>query len=132
MVRNVIAVIVSLVVAFLIIMSIQMINFVLFPIPDSIDQNNMEQMKEYVQGLPSLAYFVVIISYFVGALIAALVACKIADSHFRKIAIGIGVFLTLMGIINLIRIPHPLWFSIVTVLLYVPAALLGYRLSGKQ
>ena len=36
------------------------------------------------------------------------------------------------GIMNLVAIPHPLWFSIVSLLVFLPAAWLGGRIGAGR
>ena len=131
MARNAIGVIVGLVVAFLVVAGIQSINYILYPIPDNIDQTDVDAMKTYVSTLPSLAFIVVIISHFLGATVAGFVGSKIADSHQRKISIGLGVFLLSMGMINMFSIPHPVWFVILDFIVYIPGALFGYAIYKR-
>ena len=132
MVRNVIAVLIGIVVAFLVIMGIQMINFSLYPFPEGLDQNDSEAMKEYAESLPSLAYIIVLLSYFFGTLIASFVAVKIAQTHHKVIALIIGGFLLVMAIINMFRISHPIWFVILCLLIFIPTALLGHKLATRS
>lgn len=37
----------------------------------------------------------------------------------------VGVLLLAFGIMNLVAIPHPMWFTIVSVLAFLPAAYAG-------
>ncbi len=129
MARNAIAIILGIVVAFLVIMSIQMINYSLFPLPEGIDMENQEAMKEHIQTLPVTAFVIVLLSYLIGTFVSVFVAIKIAASHFRTIALILGTFLMIMSIINLIRIPHPIWFMIIEVLIFIPTALFAQRLA---
>jgi hypothetical protein len=46
-------------------------------------------------------------------------------------AIIVGIVLLLSGLFNLLYLPHPLWFVVLNLILYVPAAYLGYLLVKK-
>ncbi len=126
MARQVIAVIIGLTAAFAINWTIMMTNYNLHPLPPGIDLMDMEAMTEHMKTLPALAFIVVLIGHLLGAFAAGWIASILADRFERKIAIGLGIFFTVMGIFNLVRIPHPTWFMILDILGYVPAALLGY------
>jgi hypothetical protein len=66
-----------------------------------------------------------------GTLISAFLATLISG-HSRPVpAIVVGVLMLSAGVINLISIPHPVWFQISEVFLYLLSALLGYKLSLK-
>lgn len=132
MVRNIIAVILGLVVATLVIMSIQMISYSLYPMPEGIDPTDTEAMRTHVQSLPPMAFLIVLLSYFMGTLIGVIVAIKVADTHHKQLALGIATVLMILGIINLFQITHPMWFNIICVLLFIPTALLGYQLAKPK
>jgi len=128
MARNIIGIIVGLTAAFFMTWGIQMINYSLFPMPEGLEVTDTEAMKKYVAGLPMTAYIIVLLSHILGAFVGAWVGSVVADSHERKISIGIGSFLLIMGLINLLSIPHPVWFIIVDLLVFIPSALLGHAL----
>ena len=72
------------------------------------------------------------VSRKIGAVIAGFVAARIA--RLRQ-AIVVGVLLTLAGIANNLMLPPPLWFWVASVLVLLPAALLGAsftRPAGTQ
>ena len=132
MVRNVIGGIIGLVVAFLVVLGIQSINFILFPIPPEIDQQDMDQMSEYITQLPATAFVVVLLSHFFGAMAAAWVASMIADSHQKLLSLGLAFFLLVMGLINIIQLPQPTWFIFADLLTYFPGALAGYAIFNRK
>lgn len=131
MARNVISIITGLVVGLIVVAGIQMINYGLFPLPPGLDPGDREGMLEHIKGLPTLAYIILLVSHLAGSFMASITACKIATNQFLKIALGLGIFFMIMGIINMIRIPHPMWFMILDSCIYVPAAYLGYKISAS-
>jgi len=128
MARNIIAVIIGIVAAGIATYFVQSVSDRLFPLPPELDITDFEGMKEHVATLPPLAFIIVLLAHFTGALFGALVGAKIASSHQKKIALFIGGFLLGMGIINLLTIPHPIWFMVADMFMYFPGAYLGYRL----
>ena len=56
---------------------------------------------------------------------------RIADSPKIAHAVGIGAVFLVFGAINLKMIPHPLWFAIIDLAIYLPAAWLGGRLAKR-
>ncbi len=131
MVRNVLGLLTGLVVGFIVTAGIQSLNYRLAPLPPGIDLNNHEAMKEYIKELPNVSFIVVIISHILGTGAASFMACKIADNKFSMIALVLGAFFLIMGIINLLTISHPVWFSALDCLVYIPAAFLGKKLAGR-
>jgi uncharacterized membrane-anchored protein YitT (DUF2179 family) len=47
-------------------------------------------------------------------------------------AVVVGVVLTLSAIFNVIVLPHPLWFSVANLMVYVPFAYFGYLVIRKK
>lgn len=131
MVRNSIGLITGLVVAYIIIFLIQMTNYQLFPFPPGLSSQDSEAMKEYAASLPAMAFIVVIVAHAVGSMAGSWMACKIADHSKNKLAIGIGAFLMLMGLVNILSFSHPVWFIIIDLAIFIPSAWIGYQISEK-
>ena len=131
MARNIIGLITGMVLSILAIFSIQMINYQLFPLPPDLDPNDMTSMVKHAMTLPALAHWIVIISHVVGCVVGGYIISKIADHSLDKLSMGFGFFLMILGFINIIRIPHPLWFNVLDMLVYLPSAYLGYLIAQK-
>ncbi len=131
MARNVIAFITGLVVGFIVVAGIEMINYGLFPLPAGLDPSDREGMLEHVKTLPAMAYVIVLFAHISGAFFSSFVATWIADSSHKKIALGLGIFMMAMGLVNIVSIPHPMWFNILDLVIYVPFALVGYSMARK-
>ncbi len=99
--------------------------------PEGLDFNNKEQMAEYVKGLPFKAFGFLMLAYFLGSVAAGYVANLIARSAGYQPALIAGFGLFVVGAINLIMIPHPLWFAVVSSLLYFAGAWIGGRMVPK-
>ena len=132
MARNMIACMIGIFAAFFTYMSIQSINYMLFPLPSSIDPNDQEAMINYATSLPSGAHIVVLVAHILGTLLASFVVAKIAQSNHRTLVIGVTAFLFAMGLVNVLRSPHPIWFQILDLLSYAPMAYLGYLLGRPK
>ncbi len=131
MARNIIAVITGLFVAFLATYFVYNINSSLFPISEDINPSDMDAMKEYMSSLPIGAFIIVIIAHIIGSFSGALTASKIALNHQKKLALFIGAFMLVMGIIRVILTPHPIWFMIIDIMVYLPSAYWGFRVFSK-
>ncbi len=131
MVRNVLGILTGLVVGFIVTAGIQMMNYRLAPLPAGLSPTDVEGMKAYMANLPTVAFVIVLISHIMGTASACFMACKIADNRFTLLALILGGFFLVMGIINLLSIPHPIWFSAVDCLVYIPAALFGKWLATR-
>ena len=131
MARNIISVIIGIATAGIVVYFIQSVSIALFPLPEDLDPRDMNAMKEHVATLPPLAFVLVLLAHFFGALGGAAVGSKIASSHQFKLSMIIGTFMLIMGIINLFTIPHPLWFMVVDMFTYLPGAFIGYKIYQR-
>ena len=128
-IRNILAVIVGLVVGNIAIMGLHYLGMVFYPLPEGTEMNDMEAIIEYMSIAPLGSLWFVLLAHIGGTFIAgistALVSKNIMPTYI------IGGFFTLAGIYNLYMLPHPLWFNI-EVILYLPAAIYGYKLIVRK
>ena len=111
---------------------IQQINVRLFPLPEEIDIADKEALIAHMKTLPTTALIIVLISYLLGTAAGCYTAIKIAQSHYFGIVLIVAFFLLAMSMINLLNIPHPLWFAIINLILFLPTALLIHRFTVKS
>jgi MFS family permease len=127
--KRILAVIAGLISAFVLIALIQYVSFLVYPPPEGFDYKNEEAMRQLIQSMPVGAFGMLILAYAVGSFVGGLVAGKVSGR--TQPAIILGVVLTISGIVNLVKIEHPMWFSIVTTIIYVPMAYLGAKMVVK-
>jgi hypothetical protein len=60
---------------------------------------------------------------FGGAWVAARIACGAPVLH----GLFVGILFLAAGVVNLQRYPHPLWFNVLTPLIFLPVAFLGAK-----
>ncbi len=101
-----------------------------YPLPEGLDVKDVEALKEYVATLPAGALLFVLLAWAVGSFGGGWLAAKIADRKRLVHALVVGGVLMAFGIVNLVTIPHPLWFAVVGVVLFLPAACAGAKLAG--
>lgn len=131
LIRNILAVLAGLTVGVALIMLVQTIGHSIYPATGTVDMNDEEAMRAFVAALPAGALWFVIASYFFGSMGGAAVAAAISRNSKMRLALLIGFVLLLSGLANLVMIPHPFWFSLVTVLVFIPAAWLGGWLVSR-
>ena len=130
--RNLFSVIIGLIVGVLVIFFIETSGHHLFSVYQNVPNiTEPEAFAAFIETLPLGAFLFLLFAHSLGTLISAFSATLISG-HSRPVpAIVVGVLMLSAGVINLISIPHPVWFQISEVILYLPAALLGYKLSLK-
>jgi len=132
MLRSILAVIVGSVLATVLIMGVQMIGHIFFPPPTDY-ASNPEVLDEYIQSAPPLALACPLISYLIGAFCGGWLAAFLSTCRKMMVALMVGIILLALGIWNLAMVPHPAWFTVLTVVIFLPAAYGGARMAiGKK
>lgn len=131
-VRNIIAVIAGFIMGSIVNMSIVMLSAYVIPPPEGIDPTNMEALKESMHLFKPYHFLFPFLAHALGTLVGAGVAAAIAVSHKMNLALGIGAFFMLGGLINVFLLPAPTWFILLDLTFaYLPMAHLGAQLAQK-
>lgn len=125
--RSIAAVLAGMVLGFVTIAGIEFLGRLLYPLPEGIDLQDPEQLAAVMAEAPTGALLLVLLAWFVGTFAGAALATRIARPRGLGPAMAVGGFFLLAGIANMWMIPHPTWFWIVGVALFLPAAWLGAR-----
>jgi hypothetical protein len=127
--RSILAVVTGIVAGSVVIFLIQL--FSPYQPPEQLDLNDKSALAGWIRSLPMSALLIVLLSYFLGACTGGFFTNLIAGSTRFRPALVTGFGLFVAGIANLIAIPHPLWFAVVSSLLYFIGAWLGGRVADR-
>lgn len=116
MTRNVFAVVFGVVTAVILIMIIETAGHSVYPPASDIDLQDMQAMAKYVDTLPIGALLFVMLAWVAGTFGGGLVACFIARNRTMVFASIVGGMVLFATIYTLTTIPHPMWFSITSVI----------------
>lgn len=114
--------------AVIVIMAMEFLSSKIYPPPSGIDFQDPVALKAYVNSLPVTAFLLLLTGYALAAFLGGLVIKKVAKNNARRPVIILGIILTIFAVMNMISIPHPLWFVIINLLIYIPFALIGHNL----
>lgn len=132
-IRNILAIVVGALVGGALNMGIIMISASVIPPPDGADVATMEGLKESMHLFEPKHFIIPFLAHALGTLLGAFIAATIATTHKMRFAIGIGCWYLLGGIINVIMLPSPLWFTLVDLLLaYIPMAYLAGKFATRN
>ena len=129
-VRKALGVLAGLGVAIGIIFGVEGLNGVFFPLPPGTDISNPEAMKAVLAGLPTMALVVVLIGWALGSVLGGWVATAVGG-RTRGPATVLGAILFLGALYNLYTIPHPAWFWVPGLLVWLPGVKLGEKLGTR-
>jgi hypothetical protein len=133
MIRNVLAVIAGLVVGSVANMGIIAISSSIIPPPEGADVTTMDGLKASMHLFQPRHFIFPFLAHALGTLLGAIIAGMIAATHKMKFALSIGLIFMIGGIINVVMLPSPLWFTIIDLLgAYIPMGWIGGKIvSGK-
>lgn len=132
-IRNILAVVAGLIIGSAVNMGLIMISSSVIPPPPGVDVTDMESLKSSMHLFEVKHFIFPFLAHAVGTLAGAFIASLIAASHGMKLALGIGGFFLIGGIMNVFMLPSPGWFAILDLITaYFPMAWIGASLAEKM
>lgn len=130
--RNVLAVVAGVILGGAANMGVIMLSGSIIPPPEGVDPSNMESIKTNMHLFEAKHFVMPFLAHAVGSFVGALVAALLAVSRKMQIAVGLGIWTLIGGIMAATMIPAPTWFIVLDLgLAYIPMALLAGRLASK-
>jgi hypothetical protein len=131
--RNVLAVIAGLILGGAVNMTLIMLGGKLMPPPPGVDVNDINSINAHIGEYSVMQLMTPFVAHALGTLVGAFVVSKLAASRQLTLAMVIGGFNLLGGIMAVRMIPNaPLWFDALDlVVAYLPMAWLGYKLAYR-
>ena len=124
--KNILAVVAGIIFGGVLNMGIIQISSAIIPPPDGVDLTTMEGLKAGMHLFKPINFLMPFIAHSLGTLTGAFLTTIIAVNHKIKLALIIGAFFMIGGIINILILPSPLWFTIIDLLIaYIPMAYLA-------
>lgn len=132
-VRNVLAVIIGCVVGGALNMTIIMVSSYIIPPPAGADVTTMEGLTASMHLFTPINFLMPFLAHALGTLLGAYIAALIAASYKLQFGLAIGGCFLVGGIMNIMMLPSPIWFSIVDIgLAYIPMGFLGAKLAMRK
>jgi hypothetical protein len=130
-VRMVAGIVAGALVAMAVIVGFESLNLLLHPLPPGIDLSDPAAMKAFAAAAPAGALLVVLAGYVAGTFAGVFVAAKVSRSAIAGAVVAL--LLVAGGIVNMLTIPHPVWFWAASLVAYVVmawAAIVAARTRG--
>jgi len=126
--RTLAGTVIGLFLAFVLIVGVEGFSAVLHPLPKDFG-GTMEEMCRHVERYPQWVLAAVVPMWAVAALVGTWIAKRIGNLYAAGI---VGLLLLSALVFNLSKLPYPIWFKVVN-LLVVPAAIVaGSRFPGRR
>ncbi len=127
--KTVLGVLSGIVVAVLCVYVIEVVGHSVFPTPPDIDPYNPAHAERLMAALPAGAFAFVLAGWFIGSLVGAWLANRIArQSHAGW---GVALFVIAGGAYMMTQFPHPVWMWVLGIALPIAAAWLAQRMAGS-
>ncbi len=127
--RKILAVLLGAAVSVALITVFQIVGHKLHPLPADTDFSDPQVLDRIMFEVPPEALMLVVFSYIAGTIGGGLVAALIARSSSYVYTAIIGTLMTVGTVINVMTIPHPLWFSVTAITAIIACIFLTSRLA---
>lgn len=125
--RTILAVLAGVVAAWSVIVACEFAGASLHP-PPGLDLRDPDQLATFVAAAPASTMALVLAGWASGAFVGAWIAARLSRQHRRGAAMAVGTVVLAGVVANAVMIPHPPWFTVLGVLLPLPAAWLAWRM----
>lgn len=131
--RTILAVLAGAVVMWLTIFALEFVSHALFPPSAGLNPQNQRDLAAIIAQAPVGAMAMLVVAWVAGAFIGGLTAATISHQHKRGAAIVIAL-LVMAGVGGMIYLvpDHPIWVSVLGLLLPIPTALFAARLANRR
>lgn len=127
--RGIAAVTAGAVTAVVVISGVEVLGHRFYPPPTGMDFNDPASVRALAPTMPVGAFLFVLSAYLLGSVVGAWAAARLAGHRPVTHGLIVGVLMLAGAVYNMARIPHPGWFQVAAVVVFLPAAYLGARLA---
>ncbi|MGI9470639.1 MAG: hypothetical protein ACR2NZ_03835, partial [Rubripirellula sp.] len=129
--RSFLGLFLGLLAGFVVVALVEGISSLIYSRPADLDFGDREAVRVFVSTLPAGAFLILLAAHVLGAFTAALTSVIIVGRRWIVGPLLLGFLLLIAGIVNLILIPHPAWFALGDIMVYLPSAIAGGIIGGK-
>ena len=113
-------------------MSIIKVGNSMITLPEGTDNSSIEGIKNTIHLFQFKHFITPLLAHSLGSLTGGFVAAWIAPINKLLIAIMIGVFFMIGGVVMVFQLPSPIWFNIIDLTFaYLPMAWTGQKMYYK-
>lgn len=128
--RNILAILGGVLAGGFLNMGIILISGKIIPPPEGADLTTMEGITAAMPMMEAKHFLMPFLAHALGTLLAAFIAAKFVSKRQMIVAISIGIWFMIGGIMNMFMLPSPMWFNLADgIAAYIPMAYLGARFA---
>lgn len=132
MIRSILSVIVGVLAGTVTIFLLEMAGHRLYPPPPGLDPTNVEAFEALIASAPVGMLLSVLVAWAGGAFVGGFVAALLSERRRVLHGLAVGGIQTLLAVAQLSMIPHPLWFTVLGLSIFLPIAGLAGLLVGRE
>jgi len=125
--RNILSVIAGLAAAVITFLIAESVNHPLHPIPSNLNYNDNAAVKSFYENQALSFWAVILLGWSLGSFLCGFLIKLLSKNNNKKLPIIAGSILILSAISNFLLLPHPTWFIIIGLLVFIPFTLLGHK-----
>jgi hypothetical protein len=129
MLRDILGGVTGVAVAVLIVFLADELSHMTYPMPPGVDPTDGEALRAYVASMPLGAFLMVMGGWVVATFVGAVVAGRIGTAKRWVYPAIVGILMFAATAATLIMIPHPMWFSVVSLLAILASAWLAWKVA---
>lgn len=130
--RSISAILIGFITGFVVIVGCEYANIRLYPLPAGTDPEDAVAMNAALAAMPAKAMILVLVGWFIGTIGASFMAARFAAQFKSMHGLLMGLVFLGGAIMTMRQIHHPLWFWIVGIALFFPAAIIGTSLATPR
>lgn len=132
MLRKILSVFAGIASAILVFILTEKVSDKFYPLPSESASYDPQVLSTHIATFPLTPLVVVLIGWVLGSFTCGFIIKLISGSSAKTPAYLAGLFLTTAGLVNLLSLPHPIWFIIMGAAVFIPFTLLGHVVAPKK
>jgi len=132
--RKFLAVVTAMIAAVAVIWISFMIGTMIAPnTPNNSEYLQKQELAAYMLTFPTASFVAIAVGYALAAFAGGFIATKMGRrwSAGMTLALVVGVLLSVGSLLSFVVWPQPAWFLLVSLLIFIPASLIGYKLAFR-
>jgi hypothetical protein len=125
---SILGVIVGVVVAALLIGAVETVGGFVY-LPEGVDPSDRAAVEAVMANPPLGALLFVLFGWAVGTVCGAWLAVIIARRSPLYHALAVGLTMLAAGVVDMVLLPHPFWFWVLGIAIFIVSTLVGCRLG---
>lgn len=110
----------------------ELLGSLIYPPLSGMNSDDPASVKAAMANLPSGALLLVLLGWIVGTFAGAWITAQKADRAPIGHGLVLGGLFLVGAVVNMLMIPHPVWFWIAGVAIFLPAAFVGAKVGARS